>query len=293
MLTPAHLYQSEKPCILWTVDVEDYYMSPESIPVSSWDKGLFEDRIHIGCNRLLEVFSEGGIKATWFFLGWIAEKHPELVQTVHRQGHEIGTHTWDHRPVYSLSAEEYRLSLERSCALLESLTGEKVFGHRAPEWSLRRDMDWAQNILSELGFLYDSSINPISTYLYGDQGAPRHAYRLSAQPSLWEIPPAAIRLGGITLSVGGGFFLRAFPVFYMKRAIQKYNREGSPAVVYLHPWELDTQHPIPSMSFKESWIHRWGLKGVERKARALCSMFDSMRMVDYARQLKEKKQQQG
>jgi polysaccharide deacetylase family protein (PEP-CTERM system associated) len=158
--------------ILWSVDVEDYYMSPESIPESTWDTGRYEDRIEIGSRKLLKLFNEHHIKATWFFLGWVAEKHPELVRAVHKDGHEIGTHTWDHRGVDTLTPEQYKDSLRRSCHCLENITGEKVIGHRAPMWSLKRDMDWAVQILEEAGFLYDSSINPVATYLYGERGAP-------------------------------------------------------------------------------------------------------------------------
>jgi len=117
--------KSDRLKTLWTVDVEDYYMSPESIPVSSWEEGKYEDRISIGCMRLVELFDKHQIKATWFFLGWIARKHPELVRAARERGHEIATHTDDHRPVHSLSPQEFRESLQRSCDILESITGER------------------------------------------------------------------------------------------------------------------------------------------------------------------------
>lgn len=271
--------------ILWTVDVEDYYMSPESIPVSSWNEGRFEDRVSIGCQKLLDLFAAHHIRATWFFLGWVADKHPDLVRQAAAQGHEIATHTYDHHPVHSLEPRQFEYSLVRSCEALESITGEKVVGHRAPVWSLRHDMEWAFDVLSEQGFLYDSSINPVTTYLYGDKGASRHPHLLKNDPPLWEIPPAAIAVGSYALSVGGGFFLRALPLAYIRRAIRRYNGEGYPAVVHIHPWELDSEHPILPLPRKERWIHSWGLRSVERKLRALVAESVSQPTLEYVKSL--------
>ena len=267
--------------ILWTVDVEDYYMSPESIPVSSWNKDIFEERIKIGCKKLLELFSQYQIRATWFFLGWIAEKNRELVREVHAQGHEIATHSYDHRPVNQLSIREFEESLERSIQILESIIQEKVVGIRAPMWSFKRSDEEIFMLLKDKGFLYDSSLNPMVTYLYGEKKLPRFPYRLQKDSSLWEIPPSAIRLGWKTLTVGGGAFLRIFPLVYMRWAIRKYNREGYPAVVYIHPWELDPDHPKLNLPFKENLIHNWGLRSTERKLCSLLADSYSQRMRDY------------
>lgn len=270
--------------ILWTVDVEDYYMSPESIPVSTWDEGRFEDRIEIGCRKLLEIFEDSGVKATWFFLGWVAEKHPELVRAALQAGHEIATHTYDHRPVHSLSLQDFMDSLDRSCAILKSIAGREVRGLRAPEWSIPSGRKEIFEALGQRGFLYDSSLNPVATYLYGERGLPRFPYLKRERPALWEIPPAALRIAGKDWPVGGGFFLRALPLAYLRWAIRRYNDEGYPAVVYLHPWELDPDHPVPEMSFKERRIHLMGLRSTERKVRALASGCQSQSMEDFVRQ---------
>jgi polysaccharide deacetylase family protein (PEP-CTERM system associated) len=270
--------------ILWTVDVEDYYMSPESIPVSTWDEGRFEDRIEIGCRKLLEIFADSGVKATWFFLGWVAEKHPELVRAALQAGHEIATHTYDHRPVHSLSLQEFTDSLDRSCAILKSIAGREIRGLRAPEWSIRSGRREVFEARCQRGFLYDSSLNPVATYLFGERGLPRFPYLKRERPPLWEIPPAAIRIAGKDWPVGGGFFLRALPLTYLCWAIRRYNNEGYPAVVYLHPWELDPDHPIPEMSFKERRIHLMGLRSTERKVRALASGCQSQSMEEFVRQ---------
>jgi len=142
-------------------------------------------------------------------------------------------------------------------------------------------MDWAIDILAEMGFLYDSSMNPMSTYLFGEKGLPRHPYRLRNQPPLWEIPPAAISLLGGKYSVGGGFFLRALPLAYQRWAIGRYNREDYPAVVYIHPWELDPDHPEPELPWKEKIIHKFGLPGTIPKIDKLLSKSTSVTLKDY------------
>lgn len=267
--------------ILWSVDVEDYYMSPESIPVSTWDQENFEDRVAIGCEKLLHIFNEYDIRATWFFLGWVAERHPELVEQAHQKGHEIATHTYDHRPIHSLSPIDFRKSLNRSCDILEEITGQPVLGHRAPQWSVRSVMRFPFDILRERGLIYDSSVHPLSTYLFGEQGAPRHPYRVKGEPPLWELPPGTIRIFRRTWPISGGFFLRALPMWYMKSGIKKYNREGYPVVVNIHPWELDPHHPVPEMSRKERLIHCWGLKHTETRVHELVSRCECRPMRDY------------
>jgi polysaccharide deacetylase family protein (PEP-CTERM system associated) len=271
--------------ILWSVDVEDYYMSPESIPESEWDTGRFEDRIAIGVLRLLQLFREYHAQATWFFLGWIARRHPELVHQVADEGHEIATHTMDHRGMDTLDEKQRNQTVLESRDILQSITGRKVLGLRAPMWSLRRKNVPFFEFLTSQGFLYDSSINPVATYLYGEKGAPRHAYRLVDNPALWEIPPASIHLPGKVFSTGGGFFLRALPLTYMQWAIRRYNSEGAPAVIYVHPWEMDPDHPVPPMPFKQRLIHTFGLHSTQRKMKSLLAQSESMTMEEYARSL--------
>jgi len=155
---------------------------------------------------------------------------------------------------------------------------------RAPEWSIHSGRQELFEALGQRDFLYDSSLNPVATYLYGERGLPRFPYLKWERPALWEIPPAALRIAGKDWPVGGGFFLRALPLAYLRWAIRRYNNEGYPAVVYLHPWELDPDHPIPAMSFKERRIHLMGLHSTERKVRALASGCQSQSIAEFIRQ---------
>lgn len=270
--------------IIVTVDVEDYYMSPESIPVTDW--GKYEDRIEIGTHRLLDLFAAGGHSASFYFLGYLAERHPDLVRRAAAEGHEIATHTYDHRPVYSLSPEEFGESLDRSVGILSDITGRPVVGHRAPEFSLRLASQWMWDILAGRGIRYDSSVIPVVTYLYGERGAPRHPYVVQAEPSpVIEIPPSAVEVLGKRLPVGGGGYLRALPLAYMRWAVRRMNREGFPAVIYVHPWELDPEHPRPPLRGKEKWIHNWGVAGTEGKLRRLLKGAETMRLDAFGESL--------
>jgi polysaccharide deacetylase family protein (PEP-CTERM system associated) len=271
----------EKQRIILTVDVEDYYMSPESIPESEWEG--YEDRIEIGMERLLELLAATGHAATFFFLGWIAERHPELVRRTAEAGHEIATHTWDHRSVYRLEPDEFRESLRRSLEILEQASGQKVVSHRAPEFSLRRDQQWMWDVLAEEGIRYDSSVNPVVTYLYGERGAPRTPYSIPATPHpVVEVPPSAIEALGKRLPVPGGGILRALPLAYTHWAIRRYVREGHPAVVYVHPWEFDPDHPRPGLRGKEKWIHNIGVAGTFRKLKSILERYETVKFGEYA-----------
>jgi polysaccharide deacetylase family protein (PEP-CTERM system associated) len=267
--------------IIATVDVEDYYMSPESIPVSDW--GSYEDRIEIGTHRLLDLFAAGGHTATFFFLGFIAERHPGLVRRVAAEGHEIATHTYDHRPAYSMSPEEFKHSLARSIRILSDITGQPVVSHRAPEFSLRLHTQWMWDVLADHAIRYDSSVNPVVTYLYGEAEAPRLPYTIAADPqAITEVPPSSVELVGKRLPVGGGGFLRALPTAYLRWAIRRINREGMPAVIYIHPWELDPDHPRPPLRGKEKWIHSWGIAGTGKKLERLLEGAETLRLDRYA-----------
>lgn len=270
--------------ILVTVDVEDYYMSPESIPVSDWDR--YQDRIQIGTHRLLDLLAAGGHVATFFFLGYIAERHPDLVRRTAEEGHEVASHTYDHRPVYSLSPEEFHESLARSIGILSDITGQPIVTHRAPEFSLRLSEEWMWDTLAGQGIRYDSSVNPVVTYLYGEAGAPRHPYIVPAEPHpITEIPPSSTELLKRRLPVSGGGFLRALPLAYLRWAVRRINHEGIPAVIYVHPWELDPDHPRPPLRGKEKWIHNWGVAGTARKLAKLLQKAETTRLDTYANTL--------
>ncbi|MGC9326985.1 MAG: polysaccharide deacetylase family protein [Candidatus Hinthialibacter sp.] len=268
--------------VVLTVDVEDYFMSPESIPYQSWPS--FEPMIEIGIDRILNMLDQFEVHATFFFLGWVAERWPEWVRSVSEKGHEIATHTYDHRYASELSQPQFTESVQKSLAILRKLApGQPVQGHRAPAFSLSTKQAWQFDILRENGIVYDSSINPHATYLYGDRGARRFPYRLHG---LMEIPPGAIEFAGIRLPVGGGGTLRILPEWYLNRARRRYQSEGYAPVIYVHPWEFVPEHPKIKLPFKQHLIHWTGIKTTEKKIRNILSRHRVITMSDYYRSLK-------
>jgi len=270
--------------ILFTVDVEDYYMSPESIPVSDWGKPEFPDRLEVGMEKLLDLLAEHEIESTFFWVGWLAKRHPDLVLRCQNEGHEVGTHTYDHNPVSSLNADQFRESLKKSIDILSDLTGERVRSHRAPMWSLRRDTDWMWEELIAAGIEIDSSIYPIESYLFGDSSAPRFPYPIRTRSGgLLEVPPGTVTWLGRRAPLGGGGYLRALPYWYLAASLRNWEREPKPnrpslseqaeydfePVVYIHPWELDPDHPALPLSGKEKRVHWIGLSSTVRKLERL------------------------
>jgi polysaccharide deacetylase family protein (PEP-CTERM system associated) len=230
-----------------TVDVEEYFQVEAfagTVSRASWDS--FPSRVAVGTLRALDLFDRHGARATFFFVGWVAERHPDLVREVARRGHEVACHSYWHRPVYSLTPEEFRADTRRARAVVEQAAGAAVLGYRAPTWSITRESVWALEVLAEEGFLYDSSIYPIRHDLYGLPGAQRFAYehRLDRGRTLLEYPPATVRVAGLTLPAAGGGWLRVLPEAYTRWAFSRISRqERQPVVVYLHPWELDPEQP--------------------------------------------------
>ncbi|MCB9769948.1 MAG: polysaccharide deacetylase family protein [Candidatus Omnitrophica bacterium] len=284
-IQPDRLHRAgQKRRILFTVDVEDYYMSPESIPISDWGKPEYPDRLEVGMNRLLDLLAKYEIQSTFFWVGWLAERHADLVLRCLEEGHEIGTHTYDHRPVDSLTREEFRESLGKSCDILSNITGERVRSHRAPMWSLSRDVDWMWEELVEAGIEVDSSIYPIESYLFGDSSAPRHPYIIeTSSGSLLEVPPGTVTWLGKRMALGGGGYLRALPYLYLVASLRNWDNERKPEppelpetaeyqgepVVYIHPWELDPDHPDLPLEGKEKRVHWIGVKTTHSKLERL------------------------
>lgn len=272
--------------LILTVDVEDYFMSPETIPVVSWRQ--YEDRIEIGLRRIIDILDKYQATATFFVLGWVAERHPEIIAEIAQRGHEIGTHTYDHRQVHQLDSDDYRASLLSSLKILRDITGQPVRGHRAPVFSIQRTMYWVFELMAKNGIEYDSSIYPVQTYLYGDRSAPRFPYRIG-RDRIWEVPPSTVLWRGYKLAAGGGGWMRALPLSYIKWACRRINREGYPAILYVHPWELDPKHPVPSvLRGKVRMIHKLGLRTTARKLEGIVAASRTRTMMQYVEELNER-----
>lgn len=242
-----------------SVDVEDYFMVEafsDIVQTSAWDS--WPSRVFNNTAKILDLFDKYDVKATFFVVGWVANRFPSLVQDIHRRGHELACHSFWHRTVYSISPEEFRTDTRDAVHAIEDASGTKVLGYRAPSWSITTSCLWALDILAEEGFTYDSSIYPIRHDLYGVPGAQRFPYTLRAKngDDLREFPPATVRLFGHNLPGAGGGYLRIFPMSYTKWVFQKFERDyGERVIVYLHPWELDPNQPRINGKLKSRLRH--------------------------------------
>jgi polysaccharide deacetylase family protein (PEP-CTERM system associated) len=230
-----------------SVDLEDYFhveafagqISPES-----WS--AFPSRVVQNTQTLLELFAKFGARATFFILGWVAERHPKLVRDIVSAGHEIGCHSYLHRRIHRLTPEEFRSDTRRAVAAIADACGSKPIGYRAPTFSVVKETLWAIPIIADEGFIYDSSIFPILHDLYGMPDAPRFPYRwqIDETRSLYEIPPMTVRVFGRNLPACGGGALRNLPMWFNRWAVrQVVQSDQRPVLIYLHPWEIDPAQP--------------------------------------------------
>jgi polysaccharide deacetylase family protein (PEP-CTERM system associated) len=256
-----------------SVDVEDYFQTEAMsavAPRSQWDG--FPAHVEANTSALLELFAQYEVRATFFFLGWVAERFRKLVRTTHELGHEVGCHSYWHHPVFRMSAEEFREDTYRARNVIQDAMGAPVRGYRAPNFSINQSVPWAYPILEELGFQYDSSINPIRHELYGNHRAQRGPHLAGA--NLMELPVATWRVCGQNLPVAGGAYLRILPYALTKNGIRSINRnEHAPAVLYLHPWEIDNSQPRLRASWKSRMRQYTGLAGMKQKLERLLQDF--------------------
>lgn len=254
-----------------TIDFEDWYQGLE-IPHTEW--GKFEDRVVPAGRRLLELLDQADVRATFFVLGYVAERHPEIVREIAAAGHEIGTHGYSHTLIYKQTPEVFRSEIERAVRSLEDNIGQRVLGHRAPFFSITRDSLWALEVLGELGIRYDSSIFPVLNYRYGIEDAPRWPYEVAAGGrTLIEFPISTWQLLGRNLPIAGGAYFRIYPYSLTRRAFRAVNEKGYPVVFYLHPWELDADHPRIPLPRRISMTHYFNLRKTEDRLKRLLRDF--------------------
>lgn len=255
-----------------SIDVEDYYQVSNFAHLVSFERwGEFECRVERNTAILLEVLAGAAIKGTFFILGWVAQRHPSLVAEIAAAGHEVATHGYRHRLIYDLEPAEFRRDLRQSVDLIEQASGQRVLGHRAPSFSITTRNPWAIDILQEEGLLYDSSIFAIRHPRYGIPDAPRAPYEI--RPGFWEFPMATLRFGCTNLPVAGGAYFRLYPYALTRCGVRRMNREGLPAMIYLHPWEVDPEQPRLPTSLQARLRHYTNLKKTEPRLRKLCREF--------------------
>jgi len=257
-----------------TVDVEDYFQTEamaSTIPREQWEH--MPSRVVQNTERVFELLASRGIRGTFFFLGWVAERFPDLICQAARLGHELGCHSYWHRLVYRLNPEEFREDTKRAKGVVEDAAGIPVLGYRAPSFSMIKDTEWAQEILAELGFTYDSSICPINHDLYNNPTAPRVPHRI-AGGALAEFPVATISIGGRNFPVGGGGYLRILPYSITRLGLLHLNcREHFRAILYVHSWEIDPEQPRIAAPLRSRLRQYSGLKSTANKLRRLLGDF--------------------
>jgi polysaccharide deacetylase family protein (PEP-CTERM system associated) len=260
---------------LFSVDVEEHFQAnlfDRVLSRAEWDGQ--PSRVEANTERLLDLLDRHGSTATFFTLGWVAERRPALIRRIVAQGHELASHTWWHRKVSRDSRPEFREDVRRSKRLLEDLSGTPVLGFRAPSFSIVPGTEWAFDVLLEEGYRWDSSLFPIRRPDYGYPAAPAVPHRLSRpQGSLLEFPMATVRIFGQRFPAAGGAYLRHFPLGLIRRAARDGERSGAPGMFYIHPWELDPEQPRLPVGWLSRVRHYRGLAQTASRLEALLSAF--------------------
>lgn len=255
-----------------TVDVEDYYQVSafeRYVDKSKWNS--WPVRVEDNTLRILDLFKRHRVRGTFFILGWIAERHPDLVKKIDQDGHEVASHGWEHIRVNTQTPAAFRADVDRTRKLLQDLSGQPVLGYRAASYSIGADQSWAWEQLAQAGHRYSSSIVPIRHDLYGIPDAPRFTFK-TAFDDLLEIPITTIPVAGRNVNCGGGGWFRLFPYSFSRWALSRVNRvDGEAGIFYFHPWEIDPEQPRPDgLGLRTRFRHYLNLdKTFERLQRLL------------------------
>jgi polysaccharide deacetylase family protein (PEP-CTERM system associated) len=263
-------------CNILTVDVEDYFMVSafsNIVKTDTWDH--YSSRVERNTMRVLDILDKSGAKGTFFILGWIAERYPQIVKEIDRRGHEIGCHSYLHKLVYEMSSEDFKEDTVKAKDILENIIGKKIFGYRAPSYSITKKSFWALEVIREAGFIYDSSIFPIIHDRYGYPEFSRFPTVVdTASGGILEIPLSTLRVLDKNIPVGGGGYLRLFPMVCTEWAIRRINeKEKEAAIVYFHPWEIDPKQPRLNGSDLSKFRHYTNIKKMERRIESLVGNF--------------------
>ena len=266
-----------------TIDVEDYFQVAalaEAVDRKDWHD--MEYRVEANTDRLLSVLGDHNTKATFFTLGWVAEKSPALVRRIHDAGHEVASHGYSHQLIYKQTPEVFREETRRSKAILEDIIGEPVTGYRAASYSITAQSRWALDILCEEGFTWDSSIFPVHHDRYGMPGTPRWPHRLKTDngSEIAEFPLSTLKLPGYTLPIAGGGYFRLYPYWFSQWGLGSINRMGKPFVFYLHPWEIDPGQPRLDVKWFSRFRHYNNLEVCEQRLVNLLKRFRFTTMSD-------------
>ena len=238
--------QNSQPLNAFSVDVEEWFQ------VGAFEKTLrredwpdLESRVELQTNKILKVLDECSVSATFFCLGWVAERHPALLRSIADAGHEIGCHGMDHRRIFELSADAFELDVRRAKGLLEDTSGSRVIGYRAPSFSMNSETWTYYQLLEKAGFMYSSSVVPAKTDHYGMKGLPRVPFYPISNSGFVEVPMTVAQVGGTTIPASGGGYYRLLPQFLSRYLMNKaYAQTGIGTIFYMHPWEIDPDQPF-------------------------------------------------
>ena len=234
----------------FSVDLEDWYQGIE-LPFDSWDKQT--KRLHYGLDRLMDLLDVHNTKATFFTLGWIGERYPELIRQLTDAGHEMASHGYSHEKVYDLNQVDFREDIRKTKAILEDISGQAVVAYRAPFFSITNESLWALDIVREEGYGIDCSVSPIKTWRYGIAGAPDEIYTFR-ENGLTEFPVSTVNLLTKVFGIGGAYF-RLFPYGLTRIGLNRRLKDRKVTMFYVHPWEYDPSHPVVQMEWKAKLTH--------------------------------------
>ena len=258
----------------FTIDVEDYFQVSAFAPyINRNDWNLHECRIEKNIETILHMLNKNGTKATFFTLGWIAERYPQMVKKIVLEGHELASHGYGHERAFDLSKQEFFDDIQSAKKLLEDISGSEVKGYRAPSFSINKNNLWAFDCLLRAGYKYSSSVYPIKHDHYGMPTAPRFPYFV--REGLLEIPITTLRIFGKNFPSSGGGYFRLMPYLFSKFMINKVlSDDKQPAIFYFHPWEIDIEQPrIPGIDSKTKFRHYINIKRMEKKINSLLTDF--------------------
>jgi polysaccharide deacetylase family protein (PEP-CTERM system associated) len=271
-----------------TVDVEEYFQVEafsKYIEKKDWENYAF--RVEEPTILLLNILDSYQVKGTFFVLGWLAERNPDLVKKIFDAGHEIASHGYEHTMVTKMTPEEFRKDIRKSKNILENIVDTVVLGYRAPTFSIVKKTEWAYPILLEEGFRYSSSVFPVRHDRYGWPGFGDVPQRMASNEKgeIWEVPLAAKSLGSIRIPFGGGGYLRSYPFFLTKALFRSSAGKGKPVVIYIHPWELDRNQPVVQAPLFRRLRHHLGIPKMERN---LANLLQSVKFGTVAQLLEAK-----
>ncbi|MFC1514713.1 XrtA system polysaccharide deacetylase [Candidatus Omnitrophota bacterium] len=255
----------------FTVDLEDWFCAIGDIFNKPWEE--CESRIERSTFLLLKILSKHKVKATFFVLGWIAERFPELIKEIDRASHEIASHGYGHGYVSKMTPEEFEEDLKKSLKAISRSTVQQIIGFRAPGFNVSKDTSWLFEILARNGIKYDSSIFPLRLLPnYNSNIASLRPHKVNS--SIWEFPLSCVDLYGMRLPCSGGVFFRVFPYIYTKLSIKRINKRSNPVIFYIHPWDLDPKHPRVNLPKLRQLRHYCNLDKIERRLEYLLNDFE-------------------